>query len=102
MVVRVSSLVFYKEITHFCAYSCSGERWHEGSWEPVCIKKKPASTRSEHLSVWAERSALEAMRVAMQGQPGPHCVSYLLDSYPVGYPCSEWPGNEQEVYCILE
>ncbi len=49
-----------------------------------------------------ERAALEAVKQAMQDQPAPHCLSFLLDSYPAGYPNPHWLDGHQHAYFITE
>ena len=87
-----------------CAYllACSGERCHDGTWEPVCIKKKPTGMIIQKWQSERERAALEAVKQAMQDQPAPHCLSFLLDSYPAGYPNPDWLNDHQHAYFITE
>ncbi len=81
---------------------CSGERCHHGTWEPVCIKKKSTGTLIQKWQSEKERAALEAVKQAMHDQPAPHCLSFLLDSYPAGYPNPRWLDDHQQVYFITE
>jgi len=83
-------------------WPCSGERCHDGTWEPVCIKKKPTDTDILKGQSVKERSALEAVKQAMQDQPAPHCLTFLLDSYPAGYPNPNWLDDHQQAYFIIE
>ena len=82
--------------------ACSGERCHDGTWEPVCIKKKPTDTDILKGQSVKECAALEAVKQAMQDQPAPHCLSFLLDSYPAGYPNPNWLDDHQHAYFIAE
>ncbi len=76
--------------------ACSGPAAVKGvTWEPVCIKKKPAGMHIEKLESQKERAALEAVKQAMKDQPAPHCLSFLLDSYPAGFPHPYWPDDHQ-------
>ena len=80
----------------------SGERCLDGTREPVCIKKKPTGTPDQKWQSHRERAALETVKQAMQDQPAPHRLSFLLDSYPKGYPNSHWLDDHQQAYFITE
>jgi len=84
-------------------WPCSGERCHDGTWgKPICIKKKPTGTLMQRWQSEREHAALEAVKQAMQDHPAPHCLSFLLDSYPAGYPDPGWLVGHQQAYFITE
>ena len=84
------------------AWPCSGERCHDGTWGLVCIKKKPTGMHIQKEQSQKERAALEAVKQAVQDQPAPHCLSFLLDSYPAGCPNPDWLDDHQQAYFITE
>ena len=85
-----------------CTCVCSGEWKVDDVWEPLCIKAKPAAAFMEEMAVNNEMQVLQAVQRAMQTQPGPHHLSYLLAYYPPGSTAYMWAENQQEVWFITE
>ena len=85
-----------------CICVCSGEWKVDNVWEPLCIKAKPAATFMEEMAANNEKQVLQVVQSAMQAQPGPHHLSYLLAYYPPGGTAYILAENQQEVWFITE